>query len=195
MNSATDDDINPKSGNSKAFPLFAATSNLVKKTEKKDYFDDMTPTEKTNENDIFNIENKFNELLTKGTKGQEEIFQRVNHVTLNEFKIPNKKMTTEQKIIIRDMNEKEKKQKENEQEIQKENQLKRMQKKKDEKEIIQYYKDVKETKRKIIDKFVKKKTRSFKMKLIILAIVCLFIAFLLFIYLIVEEKIFDLIFG
>ena len=98
MNSATDDDINPKSGNSKAFPLFAATSNLVKKTEKKDYFDDMTPTEKTNENDIFNIENKFNELLTKGTKGQEEIFQRVNHVTLNEFKIPNKKNVCKSKI-------------------------------------------------------------------------------------------------
>ena len=179
--------------NTKNFSLFPAGNNLIKKKEKKDLFDEpILEDKKIADNDIYTIENKFSEILPKG---QEEFFQRENYVTLNDFKIPNKKITEEQNIIINDMNEQGKKRKENEKEIKKENKLRNIQRKKNEGEIKEYYKEVKEKINTKIDGLVKAKTRSFKRKLTILAVFCLFVAFLLIIYLIVHEKIFELMFG
>ena len=201
MDFITEDKYNIEHSKSKLvskekFSIFKKENNsLIKKEEIKDVFDYIGPIDKNiNENEIADIEKKigFNEESQNGL--EDGMGGRTNFISYNEFTIPKKKITEEQKIIDEYNKEQDKKQKETEKEIGREIEIRNILKEKNEGDVKNYYE---EQKNKIITKInnYNKPRLLRKKRLLILAAACFIIAFVLIIYVIIHEKLIQRIFG
>ena len=201
MDFTTEDKFNVEHSKSKfvtkeKFSIFKKeNSSLIKKEETKDVFDYIGPIDKNiNENEITDIEKKigFNEESQKGL--EDGMGGRTNFITYNEFTIPKKKITEEQKIIDEYNKEQDKKQKETEKEIGREIEIRNILKEKNEGDVKNFYEEQKNRIKTKINNYNKPRLLR-KKRLLRLAAACFIIAFFLIIYIIIHERLIQRIFG
>ena len=169
----------------KKFEYFTNGCNLLQIAKKENR--DLTNSSKKNEViDINKIEAKFTKA---NAETGDNLFQRENHPTLDEFKIPKKKMKEESEIIICDIKQKQEKEKEDKIQLEKEEKIRHLKNLKDKDKISEYYKKFKEKK---ITDFSKirllnmKKEKNIKI-LKGFIIFCIVVAVIIMIYILIDE--------
>ena len=172
----------------KKFEYFTNGINLLQKA-KKENKDLMNSSKKNETVDI----NKIEEKVTKANvEIGNNIFQRENHPTLDEFKIPKKKMKEDNKIIIIDIKQKREKEKKDAIQIEKDEKIKYLKNLKNKDKISEYYKDFKEKNKKDFSKLSllnMKKAKNIRI-LKIITVFFIVIAIIIIIYILINEGIF-----
>ena len=170
--------------------LYCQSDKLIKIIKNDDDFEkQFSPPESSDNNknsdEISNIEKKLKEIIEK-----EEIeLERVNQISVRDFKIPKKIIKDEQAIINSELKENEKKEKIKEEQQKKEKKINEIKKKNNEKEVEKYYfphgvpmKSMKDNYQKIVEKENKRrrKIRNLLITIVSFISICVIILILFF---------------